>query len=175
MSVSRRPTAASSGSAAARNNPPQTPSPMANGIYKFQRTAASPGRNMGTHQDVFRSAAIAIHPKKPRHRLRRARSAGCTAPIPRRGLFKTTDGGKTWDKIPFITMTARGVIDIAMHPTEPDTLPRRDVGTQSAMASIPSTAPASSRATTAMTPIEKWGEAGGDLQDLGRRQRASRS
>ncbi len=38
-----------------------------------------------------------------------------------RGVFKTTDGGKTWDKILYISPRT-GVIDLAMHPENPDIL-----------------------------------------------------
>jgi photosystem II stability/assembly factor-like uncharacterized protein len=38
-----------------------------------------------------------------------------------RGVYKTTDGGKTWDKTLFISDTT-GVVDIAMHPSNPDIL-----------------------------------------------------
>jgi photosystem II stability/assembly factor-like uncharacterized protein len=38
-----------------------------------------------------------------------------------RGLYKTTDGGKTWKKILYVN-DQTGVIDLAMHPTDPDTL-----------------------------------------------------
>lgn len=40
---------------------------------------------------------------------------------PERGVFKTTDGGATWDKILFVDdMT--GAIDLAIHPDDPNTL-----------------------------------------------------
>jgi photosystem II stability/assembly factor-like uncharacterized protein len=38
-----------------------------------------------------------------------------------RGLFKTTDGGKTWEKILYIS-TKTGVIDVVMHPKNRDIL-----------------------------------------------------
>lgn len=40
---------------------------------------------------------------------------------PERGLYKTADGGKTWRKILHVDEKT-GVIDMDMHPTEPDTL-----------------------------------------------------
>ncbi len=40
---------------------------------------------------------------------------------PERGLFKTTDGGVTWEKILFID-DETGVNDLVLDPTEPDTL-----------------------------------------------------
>ncbi|MFO0877536.1 MAG: PDZ domain-containing protein [Gemmataceae bacterium] len=42
-------------------------------------------------------------------------------PSEERGLFKTTDGGKTWSRILFVD-DRTGVIDMQMHPTQPDTL-----------------------------------------------------
>src|SRR5262249_44164400 len=42
-------------------------------------------------------------------------------PNKQRGIFKTDDGGKTWDKIKFIDEET-GFIDLAMDPTDPATL-----------------------------------------------------
>ena len=42
-------------------------------------------------------------------------------PNPERGLFKTTDGGKTWTNTKFIDNDT-GFIDLVMHPTNPNTL-----------------------------------------------------
>jgi len=39
-----------------------------------------------------------------------------------RGLYKTTDGGKTWEKLPLPTNERVGVIDIVMNPENPDIL-----------------------------------------------------
>ena len=38
-----------------------------------------------------------------------------------RGVFKTTDGGKTWDRTLFVN-DSTGVIDLVIHPTDPNTL-----------------------------------------------------
>ncbi len=38
-----------------------------------------------------------------------------------RGVFKTTDGGKTWEKVLYIN-SKTGVIDLVMHPKNPDIL-----------------------------------------------------
>ena len=40
---------------------------------------------------------------------------------PERGVYKTTDGGKTWNKTLFISNDA-GVVDLVMDPTNPDIL-----------------------------------------------------
>jgi hypothetical protein len=42
-------------------------------------------------------------------------------PNPERGVYKTTDGGKTWTNTNFIDNDT-GFIDLVMHPTHPDTL-----------------------------------------------------
>lgn len=39
-----------------------------------------------------------------------------------RGLYKTTDGGKTWTKLPLPTNERIGVIDLVMDPSNPDVL-----------------------------------------------------
>jgi len=38
-----------------------------------------------------------------------------------RGIYKTADGGKTWEKVLFID-SKTGVVDLQMHPTNPDVL-----------------------------------------------------
>ena len=45
---------------------------------------------------------------------------------PERGVFKTTDGGKTWKKILFVERRT-GAIDLAMDPRNPNVALRRDV------------------------------------------------
>jgi photosystem II stability/assembly factor-like uncharacterized protein len=40
---------------------------------------------------------------------------------PERGVFKTTDGGRTWDRVFYINEKI-GAIDLAMDPSDPDTL-----------------------------------------------------
>ena len=42
-------------------------------------------------------------------------------PSEERGLFKTTDGGKTWNKVLFVD-DKTGVIDLRMNPADPETL-----------------------------------------------------
>ncbi len=41
--------------------------------------------------------------------------------IPERGVYKTIDGGKTWEKVLFKSDKA-GVIDLVMNPSNPDEL-----------------------------------------------------
>jgi photosystem II stability/assembly factor-like uncharacterized protein len=42
-------------------------------------------------------------------------------PSPERGVYKTTDGGRTWDHVLFVD-TLTGVVDMAMDPQDPNTL-----------------------------------------------------
>ena len=45
----------------------------------------------------------------------------CYGPNPDRGLYKTTDGGKTWQKVLYLD-DKTGVIDMRMSPADPETL-----------------------------------------------------
>ena len=42
-------------------------------------------------------------------------------PQQERGIFRTTDGGKTWQRVLFVDENT-GAIDVVMHPTDPQTL-----------------------------------------------------
>lgn len=43
------------------------------------------------------------------------------APNPERGLYRSEDGGQTWERIFYLNDTT-GAIDLVMHPTDPNTL-----------------------------------------------------
>ena len=74
---------------------------------------------MGLRQS-FQIGTIVIHPGNPDIVYVGALGRLC-GPNEERGLFKTTDGGKTWNKIHYID-NRTGVIDIRMHPADPNTL-----------------------------------------------------
>jgi photosystem II stability/assembly factor-like uncharacterized protein len=63
---------------------------------------------------------IVIHPTNP-DIVYVAALGHIWASNPERGLYQTTDGGKTWQLIQFISDKA-GFVDVAMHPTNPDIL-----------------------------------------------------
>jgi photosystem II stability/assembly factor-like uncharacterized protein len=63
---------------------------------------------------------IVIHPTNP-DIVYVAAVGHLFGPNPERGLFKTTDGGKTWTNTKFIDNDT-GFIDVVMHPSNPDTL-----------------------------------------------------
>ena len=65
-------------------------------------------------------AKIAVHPKDPEH-VYVAAPGTCSVPIAERGIYKTTDGGKTWTHVKFIDNDT-GFIDMVMHPTDPNVI-----------------------------------------------------
>ena len=50
------------------------------------------------------------------------RSAGCSGPIAERGVFKSTDGGRTWRQGAVRSIRGHGATDLVMHPTNPNVL-----------------------------------------------------
>jgi photosystem II stability/assembly factor-like uncharacterized protein len=63
---------------------------------------------------------IVVHPTDP-NIVYVAAVGHLFGPNPERGLFKTTDGGKTWTNTKFIDNDT-GFVDVVMHPTKPNTL-----------------------------------------------------
>ena len=88
------------------------------GVYK-----SSDGGKSWTHMGLertFQIGRIAIHPTNPEIVYVGAlgRLWGTNE---ERGLYKTTDGGKTWQKVLSVDEKT-GCVDIAMHPDDPETL-----------------------------------------------------
>ena len=88
------------------------------GVYKSEDGGAT-WKNMGL-EESFQIGRIAIHPEDPDVVYVGAlgRLYGTNE---ERGLYKTADGGKSWEKVLHIDERT-GVVDVDMHPTEPDTL-----------------------------------------------------
>lgn len=99
------------------NNPRNSVS-FGDGVYKSTDGGAT-WKNMGLKKS-FQIGKVLVHPTNPDVVYVGAlgRLYGSNE---ERGLFKTTDGGQTWSKIHYID-DKTGVIDMRMHPTEPDTL-----------------------------------------------------
>jgi photosystem II stability/assembly factor-like uncharacterized protein len=99
------------------NNPRNSVS-YGDGVYK-STDGGKTWTNVGLKKS-FQIGRIAIHPKNPDIVYVGAlgRLYGRSE---ERGLFKTTDGGKTWQKVLYID-DKTGVIDVHMNPADPETL-----------------------------------------------------
>src|SRR6266576_3795110 len=113
---SRRPTRCRCGPAQARKTP----------VTRSHRAAASSSRPTRFHvspPSVEKSGAIGrivVHPTNPNIVYVAALGQAWSA-NPERGLYKTTDGGQTWQLVKFISPQA-GFIDGAMYPSNPEVL-----------------------------------------------------
>ncbi len=88
------------------------------GVYKSTDGGKS-WKNMGLKRS-FQIGKIVIHPKNP-DIVYVGALGRLYGPSQERGLFKTMDGGKSWQRIWFLDdMT--GVIDLVMHPANPEVL-----------------------------------------------------
>ena len=117
---------------------------------------------------TFQIGRIVIHPKNP-NIVYVGALGRLYGPNEERGLFKTTDGGKTWEKVLFVD-DKTGVIDMQMHPTDPETLLVATWERQRDGFDSPSRRAAVADGYDAYDPIKKWGPGGRPLQDHRRRQ-----
>jgi photosystem II stability/assembly factor-like uncharacterized protein len=101
-----------------------------NGIYK-STDAGMTWQHMGL-PDSGHIGRIVVHPTNP-NIVYVAVLGQLYSDNPERGLYKTTDGGRTWNQVltDVIEPTGRlqnettrhiGVVDVALHPNDPDTL-----------------------------------------------------
>jgi photosystem II stability/assembly factor-like uncharacterized protein len=97
---------------------PRNSASFGDGVYKSTDGGKS-WKNMGLKLS-FQIGKIVIHPKNA-DIVYVGALGRLYGPNPERGLFKTVDGGKTWKQILFID-DRTGVIDIAMHPVDSETL-----------------------------------------------------
>lgn len=89
-----------------------------NGIYK----STNGGRDFSRQglEKTGHIARILIHPKKE-NTVYAAAMGNLFSANPERGVFKTTDGGKSWEKVLYIDANT-GVIDLVMDPVKPEVL-----------------------------------------------------
>src|SRR5262245_44759479 len=126
------------------------------GVYK-STDGGKKWKSMGLRK-TYQTDKIVIHPTNPDIVYVGAlgRLYGTNE---ERGLFKTEDGGQTWNKIFYID-DKTGVIDIRMDPTKPDTLyvatweRRRDEYDSWPGGGLPD-------GYDAYDPVSKWGSGGG--------------
>jgi photosystem II stability/assembly factor-like uncharacterized protein len=93
-------------------------SPWGNGVYKSM-DAGRTWRLMGL-TETRHIGRIAIHPTNP-DIVYVAAVGHLWGPNEERGVFKTTDGGRTWSKVLYIDENT-GAIDLVMDPGDPRTL-----------------------------------------------------
>src|SRR5205823_11723670 len=88
------------------------------GVYK-STDGGKTWKNMGLKK-AFQIGRIAVHPKDP-DTVYVGALGRLYGPSEERGLYKTTDGGKNWQRVLYVD-DKTGVIDVQMHPTDSDTL-----------------------------------------------------
>lgn len=87
------------------------------GVYKSTDGGVT-WANMGINQ-IFHTGRIAIHPKDP-DTVYVAAMGGMFTPGGDKGVYKTTDGGKTWAVVLKGANETTGFIDIAIDPKNPN-------------------------------------------------------
>src|SRR5262245_26533666 len=139
------------------------------GVYKSTDGGKS-WKNMGLKK-TFQVGRIVIHPTNP-DVVYVGALGRLYGPNEDRGLYKTSDGGKTWSKILHVDNNT-GVIEMKMHPTSPDTLlvatwERRRNGFDSHAGAIAGefnpvakVEPPMEDGYDAYDPIKKWGKGSG--------------
>jgi S1-C subfamily serine protease/photosystem II stability/assembly factor-like uncharacterized protein len=88
------------------------------GVYK-STDGGKTWTNMGLKRS-FQIGRILIHPKNP-DIVYVGALGRLYGPNEERGLFKTTDGGKTWEKVLYVD-DKTGVIDARLDPNDPETI-----------------------------------------------------
>lgn len=139
------------------NNPRNSVS-YGDGVYK-STDGGKTWKNMGLKKS-FQIGQIVIHPSQP-DTVYVGALGRLYGPNEERGLFKTTDGGQTWQKILYADENT-GIIDMVMHPNDPETLVvalwerRRD-----GFDSWPGNEVPRTDGYDGYDPIVKWGASGG--------------
>lgn len=89
-----------------------------NGAYKSEDGGRT-WKHMGL-ENTFQTGRIVIHPQDP-DVVYVGALGRLWGPNEERGLYKTTDGGETWERILYVDERT-GVADVCMHPQDPETL-----------------------------------------------------
>jgi photosystem II stability/assembly factor-like uncharacterized protein len=137
------------------NNPRNSVS-FGDGVYK-SINGGKTWTNMGLKKS-FQTGKILIHPTNP-DIVYVGALGRLYGPNEERGFFRTSDGGKTWDKTLYID-DKTGVIDMRMNPANPDVMyvstweRQRDEFDSWPGGGVPD-------GYDAYDPVKKWGPGGG--------------
>ena len=88
------------------------------GVYKSTDGGAT-WKHVGL-EDTGNSGAVLIHPQDP-DRVWVAAIGNPFAPNPERGVYRTLDGGATWQRVLFVSEHT-GAVDLEFAPDDPDTI-----------------------------------------------------
>lgn len=97
---------------------PRNSQSMGNGVYR-SLDGGQTWQNMGL-ENTRTIHRIFVHPDDP-NTVWVGAQGNAWADSPDRGVFKTTDGGKTWRKVLFVN-NRTGIADMVMDPTNPNKL-----------------------------------------------------
>lgn len=91
---------------------------VGNGVYKSSNAGKS-WKHMGLER-TFRISRVIVHPTDT-NTVYVASMGHTHAPQQERGIYKTTDGGKTWERVLFVNEFT-GASDLSMDPQNPEIL-----------------------------------------------------
>ena len=97
---------------------PRNSQSMGNGVYR-SLDAGQTWQHMGL-ENTRTIHRIFVHPDDP-NTVWVGAQGNAWADSPERGVFKTTDGGKTWKKVLFVN-NRTGIADLTIDPTNPNKL-----------------------------------------------------
>src|SRR5262245_13618629 len=86
------------------------------GVYKSTDSGKT-WKNMGLKK-TYQIGGLVVHPQDP-NIVYVGALGRLYGPSEDRGIYKTTDGGKTWQKVLYVD-DRTGVIDLVMHPADPE-------------------------------------------------------
>ena len=101
------------GSACPRGN-------ISQGIGLYKSTDGGQNWTFSGLPEAGQIGKIIVHPKNPDH-VYVAALGHIFGPNPERGIYESTDGGETWEKILFVS-DSTGAIDLVMNPQNPKEL-----------------------------------------------------
>src|SRR5262245_3505897 len=127
------------------------------GVYKSTDSGKT-WKNMGLKK-TYQIGGLVVHPKNP-DTVYVGALGRLYGPSEDRGIYKTTDGGQSWQKVLYVD-DRTGVIDLVMHPSDPETLiaamwDRQRDGFDSWPGDV-----AKPDGVDGYDPIRKWGPGGG--------------